>query len=118
MAGITQSRTKRLAFIVVPQDRTKMKETSKQTKKKKQTNKQTNKKNKKKKHENGCVKGKHTNIYPSVYIHTPTDKTYTYRYSVTKTYIHTDTHMHLYKSHIQVYYSSHIVFFEILFESI
>ena len=46
-----------------------------------------------KKYENGWVKGKHTNIYPYVYIHTPTG---------TQTYIHADAHVHTYMLIIQV----------------
>ena len=40
-----------------------------------------------KKIEDGKVKEKHSNIYPYVYIHTPTD---------TQTYILADTDMHIY----------------------
>ena len=53
MAGITQTGQKRLIFIVFPQVRTKMRENGEWGKK----------------HENGD-KGKYTNLYPYVYIHT------------------------------------------------
>ena len=70
---MAQNGQKRIIFIIVSQVRMKVKEQGKQGKK----------------HENGCVKGKHTNVYP--YIHTPMD---------TEPYIHTDTHMHIYTLYI------------------
>ena len=62
----------KLTFVSVPKVRKKMKEKSKQEKK----------------HENEYIKGKHTNIYPYVYIHTPMG---------IQIYIHTDTQMQIYK---------------------
>ena len=62
MAGIAQNGQKRLIFIVVPQVKTKMREKGKRGKKNQQQQQ----------HKNEYAKGKYTNIYAYVYIHTPT----------------------------------------------
>ena len=91
MAGMPQNRQKRLIFTVVFQVRSKMREKGKRQKKK---NMRMDKSK------------ENTIIYMHMHIYTHMDM---------QTYINTDTHIH--SKHIMCY-SSQIVFFDIMFQSV